>query len=77
MEVKQMIGAVWVGFAKGFRQGAREAVRGYWAPLRVRYWKFAAREMRRGGWRAMASALFHRGYTLVSTDRLDAEGRPR
>lgn len=72
-----MIDALWAGFAKGFRQGAQEAVRGYSAPLRVRYWKFAVREMRLGGWRAFASALFHRGYGLVSTNRLDAEGRPR
>ena len=56
------------GFWQGFRDGLRSAPVGFFAPLRLRLWRFVAKN---------GLASFFEGERLLVEGRLDPEGRVR
>lgn len=67
---------VWGEARKGARRGARDALVGFWTPLRPRFWRYVIREARAGGWRAGLRAV-DRGMGLMLHHGLDPRGRLR
>lgn len=66
----------WTAATMGAQRGARDAVVGFWTPLRPRFWRYVIRHARAGGWRAGLRAV-DRGMGLMLHHGLDQQGRLR
>jgi hypothetical protein len=65
----------WPDIVAGSKRGARDALVGFWTPMRPRLWRFVYRELRQTGLWAAVTALLFRGYSLIINGRLDPQGR--
>lgn len=66
---------VWRALKQGAARGALEARRGYFAPLKPRFWRYIASEARKGPKAALQA--FWTGYDLIIADQLDRQGHVR
>ena len=66
----------WPAMLRGFNRGSREALVGYWSPLRPRFWRYVAIEARRDGVSAGMKAFF-RAQDHILAGRLRSDGRVR
>lgn len=71
-----LVGA-WLDLWAGARRGTREALIGFWTPMRPRAWRYAIAETRRAGLRAGLLAFFMGANDLILSGRLGADGRVR
>ena len=57
------------------RNAVREATLVFFAPITPRLWRFAASQVRSGGWTVALRAFFLEGIELLVAGRLDRDGR--
>lgn len=66
---------MWDGTKQAARKGILEGWGGFVSPIRPRFWRYIAREARKG-WKAGLKAWW-RAYELCIEGRLDPQGRVR